>query len=191
MNDAADREERGASPASTGDIPDTGSGTDCTPAMPHGLLQSLTQLLALIGGALLLVAVGITLVSVTGRYAFDAPVPGDYELVEFACAVGIFLFFPYTHSIDGNITADFFTVGLSARHRRLLDIGNDIVFTIVAALLTWRLAAGFLDKYETGDTTILIQIPLWWAYGVAVLSMFLLTVVSVARIVAGLGALRR
>ncbi len=156
-----------------------------------GTMEVLTRALALAGGAFLLVATGITLASVIGRYGFGAPVQGDYELVEITCAVGVFLFFPYTHAVDGNISADFFTAGLSARQRRVLDSGNDVVFTIVALLLTWRLTAGLMEKFASGETTILIRIPLWWAYSVAVLSMFLLTIVCLMRVIAGIGALRR
>lgn len=156
-----------------------------------GILAALTQGLALAGGVFLLVAIVITLVSVGGRYAFGAPVPGDYELVELTCAIGVFLFFPYTQSVSGNITAEFFTAGLSARKRRLLDIASDITFALVAMLLTWRLGEGLLEKFTTGETSILIRIPLWWAYGVAVASMLLLSVVCLARAVAGIGSLRR
>jgi TRAP-type C4-dicarboxylate transport system permease small subunit len=105
--------------------------------------------------------------------------------VEIACAVGVFLFFPYTHAVDGNISAEFFTAGLSEGARRALDLGNEVVFTIVALLLTWRLAAGFLEKYASGETSILIGIPAWWAYGVAVASMALLTLVCLMRVAAG------
>jgi TRAP-type C4-dicarboxylate transport system permease small subunit len=156
-----------------------------------GAMEALTRALAFAGGAFLLVATGITLVSVIGRYGFGAPVQGDYELVEITCAVGVFLFFPYTHAVDGNITADFFTAGLSAKKRRILDCGNDVVFTLVAILLTWRLSAGLMEKFASGETTILIRIPLWWAYSVAVLSMFLLSIVCLMRVIAGIGALRR
>ncbi len=150
-----------------------------------------TRTLALAGGAFLLVATVITLVSVIGRYGFGKPVPGDYELVEITCAVGVFLFFPYTHAVNGNITAEFFTAGLPARWRRVLDIVNDAVFALVAMVLAWRLSSGLLEKFASGETTILIGIPLWWAYSVAVLSMSLLAVVCLLRVIAGIGALRR
>jgi TRAP-type C4-dicarboxylate transport system permease small subunit len=156
-----------------------------------GATGALMRLLALAGGVFLLLAIVITLVSVIGRYGFGEPVPGDYELVEIICAVGIFLFFPYTHAVSGNITADFFTSGLSLRRQRLLDIVNDIVFALVATLLTWRLSEGLMEKFASGETTILIRIPLWWAYSVAVLSMGLLALVCLMRIIAGIGALRR
>lgn len=145
--------------------------------------------LALVGGVFLLVAAGITLVSVIGRYGFGEPVPGDYELVEVTCAIGAFLFFPYTHAVNGNITADFFTGWLPERWGRVLDLCNDVVFTLVAIVLTWRLAAGLLEKLGSGAATILIGIPLWWPYSVAVFSMGFLTIVCLLRIIGGIGAL--
>jgi TRAP-type C4-dicarboxylate transport system permease small subunit len=155
------------------------------------VMGALTRGLALVGGAFLLIATAITLVSVIGRYGFGAPVPGDYELVEITCAVGVFLFFPYTQAVNGNIAAEFFTAGIAKEWRRVLDIGNDVIFTLVAMLLAWRLAAGLVEKFTSGEATILIRIPLWWAYSVAVLSMFLLAIVCLMRAVAGIGTLRR
>lgn len=155
------------------------------------LTGAVTRALALVGGVFLLLAIAITLMSVIGRYAFGMPVPGDYELIEITCAVGVFLFFPYTQAVNGNIAAEFFTSGLSERWRRILDIGNDVIFTLVAMLLTWRLAAGLVEKFDSGASTVLIGIPFWWAYSVAVLSMFLLVVACLIRVVTGLGALRR
>lgn len=181
-----DTEQEGA-----GHNPAFHGGPQRRPTAIERALDALTRALALAGGALLIVAIGITVVSVAGRYLFSTPVPGDYELVELICGIGIFLFFPYTHAADGNIIAEFFTTGLSPRRRRALDVGNDIIFTLVAMLLTWRLGVGFLDKYSSGEATILIQIPLWWGYGVAVLSMFLLTIVCLMRVAVGLEALRR
>jgi TRAP-type C4-dicarboxylate transport system permease small subunit len=155
------------------------------------LTGAVTRALALVGGVFLLLAIAITLVSVIGRYAFGMPVPGDYELMEITCAVAVFLFFPYTQAVNGNIAAEFFTSGLSERRRRILDIGNDVIFTLVAMLLTWRLADGLVEKFDSGASTVLIGIPFWWAYSIAVLSMFLLVVVCLIRIVTGIGALRR
>ena len=155
------------------------------------LLERVTRVLALAGGVLLLVAVVLSVTSISGRYVFSAPVPGDYELVELICAVAVFLFFPYTHSIGGNLTAEFFTSGLPRRWRIALDIIHDTIFALVAALLAWRLGSGMLDKMDNGDSSLLLQIPLWWPYTVAVACMWLLSVVSLWRVFAGIGALRR
>lgn len=169
----------------------SGGGMSDIQSVATRVMGTVTRGLALVGGAFLVVATVITVVSVIGRYAFGMPVPGDYELVEITCAVGVFLFFPYTHAVNGNIAAEFFTSGLSERQRRFLDIGNDVVFTLVAILLTWRLAAGLVDKFDTGASTVLIGIPLWWAYSVAVLSMFLLVIVCLIRVVTEIGTFRQ
>jgi TRAP-type C4-dicarboxylate transport system permease small subunit len=154
-------------------------------------LQRLTRILALIGGGFLLFSVGLSLVSIIGRYALSAPVPGDYELVELTCAVAVFLFFPYTHSIGGNLTAEFFTSGLPVRWQTALDVVHDVIFALIAALLAWRLGGGMVDKFENGDSSILLLLPLWWPYTVAVACMWLLCMVSLWRAAAGIGALRR
>jgi TRAP-type C4-dicarboxylate transport system permease small subunit len=157
----------------------------------HPVIDRLTRWLALGGGTLVLFTVALTLVSVIGRYGLNRPLPGDYETVELVCAVGIFLFFPYVHATEGNIVVRFFTVAVSARHNRMLDLAHEFVFAAVAALLTWRLSIGFLERLESGESTMLIRIPLWWSYGIAVVSLALLFVVCVARIDAGIKALRR
>ena len=155
------------------------------------IMERSTRLLALVGGGLLVVAIVLTLVSVAGRYFFSWPLPGDYEIVEIVCAIGVFLFFPYTHATNSNITAEFFTSALSEKSKLVLDTAHDVAFALVAALLTWRLSSGLADKFETGETSILVSIPLWWAYSFAVLSLALLTVVCLVRIAIGIGALRR
>ena len=155
------------------------------------LLERLTRALALVGGVLLLAAVALAIVSITGRYTLGLPVPGDYELVELICAVAVFLFFPFTHAMGANLTAEFFTSGLPRRWQTALDVVHDAIFALVAALLAWRLGHGMVDKYHNGDMSLLIQVPLWWPYTVAVACMWLLSIVSLWRVAAGVGALRR
>ena len=35
---------------------------------------------------------------------------------------------------------------------------------LVILLITWRLFAGMQDKLRYGETTFLLQFPVWWAY---------------------------
>jgi TRAP-type C4-dicarboxylate transport system permease small subunit len=154
-------------------------------------LERLIRILALIGGALLLVSIGLSVVSIGGRYALSAPLPGDYELVEIICAVAVFLFFPFTHARGANLTAEFFTSGLPESWNRVLDIIHDFIFSLIAALLAWRLGHGLVDKFHNGDSSILLQFPFWVPYTVAVACMWLLAVISLWRVAAGIGVLRR
>jgi TRAP-type C4-dicarboxylate transport system permease small subunit len=154
-------------------------------------LDRVTRVLALVGGVLLLVSVVLSVFSIAGRYAFSAPVPGDYELVELICAVAVFLFFPFTHMKGANLSAEFFTSGLPPRWNRAIDVVHDLIFALIAALLAWRLGHGMVDKFHNGDMSILLQIPLWMPFVVAVACMWLLCLVSLWRVLAGIGVLRR
>lgn len=179
-----------------------GAGVSETPA-PHGsstidlthspfgkFVLKASRGLAMAGGVFLLLAIGVTLLSVAGRYLLGKPVPGDYEIVEIGCAVAVFLFFPFTHASGSNIAAEFFTSGLPPRVQLVIDMIHEIIFGAIAALLAWRLSHGLADKFASGDTSILIKIPLWWAFSVAVVCFVLIAVICVFRFSAGLGALR-
>ena len=140
----------------------------------------------------MLCAVALVVVaSVVGRYVFGRPIEGDYELVEMGMAVAIFLCFPYCHLTGTNLVAEFFSTGLSKRVRLGLDALSDAVFAVVAAGFTWRLAIGLGRKFAQHDTTMLLAIPVWIGFAVAVFSMALLTFVCLARMADEIRRLRR
>ena len=69
----------------------------------------MARTVALAGGLLLVGVMGMTVVSVLGRYLFNAPIPGDYEITELACGVVAFAFFPYCRTTNANIVVELFT----------------------------------------------------------------------------------
>jgi len=154
-------------------------------------LERLARVVAIAGGMLLIGVVLMTVISVLGRYLFNAPIPGDYELTELACGIAVFAFFPYCHARSGNIVVEFFTGRLPARHKTALGTVHNIVFTLVAGLITWRLFVGGMHKFEDGETTLFLGIPIHWAYFSALLGAGLLTAVCVLVVYRQLHALRR
>ena len=132
---------------------------------------------ALTGGLVLFALTLLTVTSVVGRAVFNAPVPGDFELVELGMAVAIFSFLPYCQIVRGNVIVDLFTTRASARTRALLDGVGNLVFTAIAALLTWRVALGGLEIRSYNETTMVLQVPVWWGYVPAVAFLAFLTIV--------------
>ncbi len=143
------------------------------------VLEWLARALALAGGMLLIGVMGMTVLSVFGRYLFNAPVPGDYELTELACGIAVFAFFPYCHIMKANIVVDFFTRRLHTRYTATLDAVHNIAFTFVAGLMTWRLCIGGMRKFMDGEMTLFLGIPVYGAYFSAVLGAGLLTAICV------------
>ena len=133
----------------------------------------------MVGGLLLIGVLAMTVVSVLGRFLFGAPIPGDYEITELLCGVAVFSFFARCHMKNGNIVVGFFTGRMSPRYRTALDVTHHLVFSVVAALITWRLYIGGMHKLEDGETTLFLGVPLYWGYFSALPGAMLLTVVCV------------
>jgi TRAP-type C4-dicarboxylate transport system permease small subunit len=132
---------------------------------------------ALLGGLVLFALTLLTVISVVGRAVFSAPIPGDFELVELGMAVAIFSFLPYCQIVRGNVIVDLFTSKASARAKALLDGVGNLLFTAIAALLTWRVALGGVEIRSYHETTMVLQVPVWWGYVPAVAFLAFLTVV--------------
>lgn len=139
--------------------------------------------MALLGGLALCLVIGAVCISVAGREAGDlahsgglgalgawlldrglGPILGDFELVEAGVAFAIFAFLPLTQLTGTHARVDVFTARFSSKVQQQIDAFWAIVMLVVMLLISARLYAGLQDKFRYGDTTYLIQFPIWWAY---------------------------
>ena len=161
-------------------------------------MDRLARITAMVGGVVMTFLVGLTCVSVLGRALITlshsgglgealgaaligagvGPVTGDFELVEAGIAFAIFSFLPYCQLHGGHATVDIFTQALPRRANLWLMAFWEVVLTLAIWLITARLFAGMLAKLGNGETTFLLQFPVWWAYAASCLAA------SVAAIVA-------
>jgi TRAP-type C4-dicarboxylate transport system permease small subunit len=145
------------------------------PTDPVGrVLFDVARAVALAGGGVLALMAAMTAVSVTGRSFFHAPIPGDFELIEIGLSVAVFAFLPYCHLTRGNVIVDFFMERAPARAKALCDAVGNLMFCAIAALLLWRHGLGAIDMYRAGETTMILGVPRWWSFPVAVLCLALL-----------------
>jgi TRAP-type C4-dicarboxylate transport system permease small subunit len=143
--------------------PQAGRGAPPTDPLGRALFR-LSETIAVVGGLFLVVVTALTVASVVGRGALNAPLLGDSEIVEVGCAVAIFAFLPYCQMRGANVIVDFFTMAAGPRTRALLDTIMDAVFLACVGVLVWRLALGGLGAYRSGDNSMFLRIPLWWGY---------------------------
>jgi TRAP-type C4-dicarboxylate transport system permease small subunit len=127
-------------------------------------LERLAHLFAIAGAATALAVALMVVTSVAGRALFGKPVPGDFELVQLGIALAISLGLPWCQARRGHIIVDFFTQRASARTRRRLDAGGALGLAAMCALLAWRSAAGALAVREAQETSMILALPMWWAY---------------------------
>ncbi|WP_341366764.1 TRAP transporter small permease [Yoonia sp. BS5-3] len=165
--------------------------------MLHKIIQSLANAMALLGGLVLCALVVMVSISILGRESnslahtgmFGAlgewalarglgPINGDFELVEAGMAFAIFAFLPLTQLSGAHATVDIFTNKMGPKPTHALNCFWSIVMAIVIVLITWRLGLGMQDKMRYGETTYLIQFPIWWAYAASLIAAICASIIS-------------
>jgi TRAP-type C4-dicarboxylate transport system permease small subunit len=146
-----------------------------------GLVTGLARALAIVGGVVLVVITLITVVSITGRafiWAGLRPVPGDFELVEAGVGFAVFAFLPWCQLNRGHATVDIFTSFLPNQVNRHIDVLAEVLMTIAITFIAWRLWFGLQDKIRHGETTFILQYPVWWAFAACMVAAAIAVVVS-------------
>lgn len=138
-----------------------------TEAAVGRVVGSLAKLMALAGGIMLTALAVMSVVSITGR-AFSrvglGPVPGDFELIEAGCAVAIFAFLPWCQFRGGHVTVDLLGNYLPSRLWAMLEVVGNIAMSLIAVIVAWQLWLGFFDKLAYGETSMILEMPIWWGY---------------------------
>ena len=125
---------------------------------------------------LLAMTAGLVVVSIIGRVVLGRPVAGDFEIVAICTAICIFLCLPYCQLQRGNVVVNLFFRDEDRRVTRSLDALAACVYALIAMVFAWRMGLGLLDAVRDGDISMIIGIPLWWAYPPAIASFVLLAV---------------
>ena len=137
-------------------------------ALPGGrwgrAIGLLAEWFALAGSAIFVSIAAMSVFSIIGRALFDAPLSGDYELVQTGSAIFVSLCLPLCQMRGANIIIDFFTAKASPASQRLLDAFGAFLLGSVMLLVTWRVVAGTFSMREAGETTTILGWPVWYTY---------------------------
>lgn len=167
----------------------------------HNLATRAARFMAICGGLVLALLILLICISVVGRSlngvlhgwigtAFPAvsawllqagvgPINGDFELVEAGVAFSIFSFLPLCQIFGGHASVDIFTSKLPRGVSRGLQMVIDTVFALALIIMAYQLYKGMLSKLSYGDTTFLLQFPIWWAYAASLVGAVMAAVISV------------
>ena len=101
----------------------------------------------------------LTTADVIGRYVFNWPLRGAFEITELLLLALIFAGLPLASRSDEHVTLDFIDMLLGAGGRQLLRRLIDLACGIIILGLAWRvwIKAGKIAAY--GDTTEVLRIP--------------------------------
>ncbi|MFC1980963.1 TRAP transporter small permease subunit [Chloroflexota bacterium] len=156
------------------------------------ILERAEKGLALVGALCVLVLMVFTSADVSGRYIFNHPLAGAYEISEVLLVGIVFLAAAYVQAQRGHIKVVLFERFLSKRTITKLEILGIVVglctFSIMAwqsSLFAWK--AWITKEYYWG----LVDLPLWPGKLAVAIGFMLLSVRLVYDMVSDLRLLRR
>ena len=119
----------------------------------------LDRVLGAAAAILLFGLMALTTVDITGRYLFNWPLRGAFEITELLLLTLIFAGLPLASRVDEHVTLDFVDMLLGAKGRSHLRRAVDLVCGIILLALAWRVwvKAGKIGAY--GDTTDVLRVP--------------------------------
>ncbi|MCX7157411.1 MAG: TRAP transporter small permease [Rhodocyclales bacterium] len=125
------------------------------------LLLAVARLMAIIGGLVFVGLVIMSVISIVGRKTVGFVVPGDVEVLQMMAACASASFFPYCHLIHGDVKVDFFTHNLPQKTLWIMDAIGSLLIGLVGALIAWRAWAGAMMVMDSGETSMILQWPVW------------------------------
>jgi TRAP-type C4-dicarboxylate transport system permease small subunit len=135
------------------------------PAAPPSVLGRVAAALAAIGTGWILVLMFLICADVVGRAAFNAPILGVPEMVQFSIVGIVFLQLPETYRIGGLTRADMLLGGAkqtAPRFAHVLELAFDLVglaLFVVIVTTTWPLMVSAFAYGEFYGSTGVVQIP--------------------------------
>jgi TRAP-type C4-dicarboxylate transport system permease small subunit len=168
----------------------------------HRLVFLVARLMAVVGGVVLTAIILITCLSILGRAVNTAlhsdlvmslmpglarwlldlgigAIRGAYEMTEAGMAFCIFAFLPYCQITAGHASVDVFTNGLPRRANKALSVIIAVVFAVALVVIAVQLNEGMARKLKSGQTSLLLEYPIWWSYAASLFGAVLAAATAV------------
>lgn len=139
------------------------AGTSSSPAeLWQRFLRRLVLGLALLAGAGTVAMMLVTCADIVAR-AFGHPLKGSYDMVSLLSLITLSCALPYTTAVKGHVAVEFFFNKLPPPARVVVD---SIMRVLMIALLGFLCVQGVrygLSLRESGEVTLTLGWPLYWA----------------------------
>lgn len=128
-------------------------------------MQLKLSMLALVAMMLIIVA------DVFMRYAFNAPIPGTYDLVGILLAIMIFFGLAKVISERAEITIDIVDNLGSPALVRTLKLVASLVALCILVFIFWSMIGPMISAYRYGDRSLELNLPVWLTWVLSLLGL--------------------
>lgn len=111
---------------------------------------------------------------VLGRYLFNSPILGHYEITELTMPFIVFLGMGYTQANRGHIRMEFLVLRIKGRWHHITEFVTILLGLAIYAIITYYSLGHALMMMEIGDITTTCQFPTWPSRMMIALGSFVL-----------------
>jgi TRAP-type C4-dicarboxylate transport system permease small subunit len=133
--------------------------------MKHGGLLKRSELfsstLAYLGAVSLFIMMCLTAADVLGRYVFNKPITGTFELTEFMVLILIFSFLANAQAKKAHVTVDLILSHFPKAFRVYVELFNHIMSLVLMILIAWIGALRALELKEVAEASPNLGIPIY------------------------------
>lgn len=125
-------------------------------------------LAAWIAGTVLVALMTGTVADVLGRYLFNKPLLGVFDLTHFAVVIIVYLGLAYCTYFGSHATIELLYNLLNTTWARIVDRIINFAGAVILGILSWRAGVDAIQVKQFGQASQLLQLPLYPAYWVVV-----------------------
>ena len=96
---------------------------------------------------------------VIGRYLFNSPIPGGYELIEYLMAILIPLSVAFCAEQKAHVGVDLVMEKLSRKTRVRAEVVTLLVSSVLSGVLAWQCCVAIPESYASGLKSAVLHIP--------------------------------
>ncbi len=116
--------------------------------------------LGVVSATVLFAMMLVTAIDVAGRYVFNRPLAGGFELTEMMLAALIYCGLPLVSKRREHIVIDTFDPFMARSLKRALDMIAEVVCTLAIGGIGWLIFRRAARVADYGDTTAVLKLPL-------------------------------
>jgi TRAP-type C4-dicarboxylate transport system permease small subunit len=127
------------------------------------IVKRISEWMVVVSCVMLAIMMFVSTADVIGRYFFDKPLEGSWELTGMSLVVCGSFAMAYTQFVKGHIQINIICDRLSRRWRAGVYIFSYTVCIIACALVVWQAGTRMVDYFgkTVGGETISLGMPIW------------------------------
>lgn len=124
----------------------------------------ITSAAAGVAGVVLVLLMLLTTADVAGRYFFDSPISGVFDLTHFAVSIMTYLGLAYCGYRGTHVVIELLYDRLPPAAQGVLDRLTNLAGCVLYALICWRTAVQAAEVREMGEASQMMEVPLFPLY---------------------------